>query len=817
MIMKFLYVGDPHNRLDDPVNRTDDFQETFKAKVEELKATARKEGVTAILQPGDFLDKPNYTNQFLMDVINLWSFVPNAYELMAQLQNKQGDTADIVKQLQNHIPYIGAIGNHELTGESLTNYPKTSLAFLEKMHFMRMASKEEPVFFTTEDGTTVAITATHYHGRIDTPAYVEDYIVTEKLADVHIHMVHGYLTNKNLGPLIKHTTVDAIAKQTKADLTIAGHDHIGFAPISVDGKLFVNPGSMTRTKSDVKEIRRRPKMMLIEVDKNGVHIEMKPFKSAPVGADVLSREKIEAKLMQASKMEEIKSIVNKAQVKQGQSITDIITAIGDADKLDDAVTDEVVARVGKKVEEIDGVANKGVAPYTITQVILENFQSHKHTVIDLHEGLNVFVGESSNGKSSIFRALRWVYDNHTTRGRTYIRTGAAFAKVTVVLSNGVRISRITSRKAHGRNGYDIYNPMTGETESGNTQMAEQVRKLLGFEKIVYDASAKSREELDINFMSQGEGWFFIGNHVKGSERSKIIGSIFGTHYTDAVMRELEDEMKKNKGEVRLREKDISETDERLKDYIYLRDMADRLQQAETLAKTIEEKKEKVRKLTALVEQKEKLEKELEQTNKILTTLADVGVWKIQLSQLKDVAQRHNTLARILDNQKRIIENGREARDIILTLQHIPEIAKRLAILKEQDKKRQDVSELLAKHTLLKEKQKHIFVQLKGQEHILTALSGLEDAKIKLASLHMMAKARQQIEKNVATQRRLEEQITQETTVIRDSFSTQEQLLRKYEDALKDAGSCPTCHSTIDAEAISRIIHTFSMEILSSVK
>lgn len=48
----------------------------------------------------------------------------------------------------------------------------------------------------------------------------------------------------------------------------------------------------------------------------------------------------------------------------------------------------------------------------ITRIELNNFQAHKHTVIDLDKGVNVITGETDNGKSSIVRAIRWVVENY---------------------------------------------------------------------------------------------------------------------------------------------------------------------------------------------------------------------------------------------------------------------------------------------------------------------------------------------------------------------------------------------------------------------
>ena len=56
----------------------------------------------------------------------------------------------------------------------------------------------------------------------------------------------------------------------------------------------------------------------------------------------------------------------------------------------------------------------------IKKIILENFQSHKYSVIELNEELNVIVGPSDSGKSAIIRGLKWALYNEPS-GDYFIR------------------------------------------------------------------------------------------------------------------------------------------------------------------------------------------------------------------------------------------------------------------------------------------------------------------------------------------------------------------------------------------------------------
>ena len=57
----------------------------------------------------------------------------------------------------------------------------------------------------------------------------------------------------------------------------------------------------------------------------------------------------------------------------------------------------------------------------LKRVRLENFQSHKNSIIDFDRGLNVIVGPSDSGKSAIIRAIKWALYNETSVSPSLIK------------------------------------------------------------------------------------------------------------------------------------------------------------------------------------------------------------------------------------------------------------------------------------------------------------------------------------------------------------------------------------------------------------
>lgn len=803
--MKFVYVGDPHERPTKPTNRTDDYFETYEKKVQEVLGLVKKNNAKALLQPGDFLDAPEFNIHFLEEVIQRWSIVPT-YELLTELRLGTKTASEVTKELSKGIPFIGAIGNHELRGESIRNYHNTSLSYLEKIGFMILPTKEKPYIFTDDDGTTVAITCSGYHSKMDTPAFHDDYIIEKKMADFHIHMVHGYLTNKDMGDMFKHTTLDKIAYQTKADLTIAGHDHIGFGLTTVDGKQFINPGSMTRTKSDVKEIRRKPKALVIEVTKEaGVTVKQHYLKSAEEGKTVLSREAIDAKKLKSAKMEEIKSIVNKAQLSKGSSITSIITSISDVQDFDESLTQEVLDRVSDKMKDMDNSFEEDVPDYTIDKLVLKNFQGHADSELNFGKGLNVVIGESSHGKSAIYRALHWLYDNAGANPRKFIKAGESFAKVSAHLSNGTVVSRIVEEKKSGKNGYEVYDPADGTLEYTNTRGADDVRKLLGYNKIKLDTG----KDVDINFMGQGESWFFIGDAYTSSERAKIVGSIFGTHYTDAVIKEMESDLKKLDIKKKAKEESLLKTTEDIETYEYLKVVESIIAEADLKEKALKEKIERKEKIESLIKLNEKLILEEKRLNTVLTGLSNINDCHLALYKAKDKIQLSQQLQRQHDIAEKLAANRKSVENTLKSLENLDELVKRINLLKKKELQASNLvaqlnqyEEINNKNNRLKEtivKGNAVLKRLKHLPELVLRVNDLKEKSSKAILLNEL------IEKRAVTTSR----IAKGQKFISDSKLERDVLIHSYQEILTDAGTCPTCHGTIDNAVVNRIVATYS--------
>jgi exonuclease SbcC len=140
----------------------------------------------------------------------------------------------------------------------------------------------------------------------------------------------------------------------------------------------------------------------------------------------------------------------------------------------------------------------------IERIIVENFMAHERTELELGPGVTALTGPNNTGKSALVEALRCVAENPTPSH--YIRHGAKEARVTVVLSDGHRVTWIRKKASAG---YEILAPGSEEPESfwklGRGGVPEEVRSLLRMNRVDLDDG----NPVDVHIGDQREPVFLL--------------------------------------------------------------------------------------------------------------------------------------------------------------------------------------------------------------------------------------------------------------------------------------------------------------------
>lgn len=858
-MIKLLYFGDFHNDEKVPSSRIDNFVETRKKKTKEILQIAKDEGVIAMLQPGDFLNKPKVSNDFLSEIKREWGFTDgNIENIVSDVLLKNKTTGDLIKAIEdcNRIPIIGTIGNHELVGYALKTYSNCSISQLVESGFIRLASKEDPIILTDDDGTTLAITATPYDLDIDGDDK-SGYIVDEKLGDFHIHMVHGMLMGKSYGNKFEHTTVQEIIYQTKADLTLNGHDHIGYSPINLDGKIAYNPGSPTRLSAEKKEMERKPKVTIIEIDKKtGIVLRDVYLKSAEEGSKVLSREHIENKKVKNAKVAEMQSVINKANIDSSIDITDIVKNIAKNKALPENIVKEAVDLILKEMDKAEPFNPKG--EYYITSLELINFECHSHSYFEFTDGLNILAGESTNGKSSVIRSLSELFLLSSKNPKKSIRFGETFFKIIVTTSHGYQITRIVENKPKGKNknGWKIYDPNTGIEEYTNTKGLKQVQEILGLNYI----NLTEKNKIGINFSMQGQSWFFIGDKMSSPDKAKLLGVPFGAQYADAVLKDVNVKSKKVVSEINFINNDIESLQKDVDTFKYLDDLESVFKEASTLKDEIESIETNINEIEKLLEKKKLTESKIDICEKVIKLInKNEESAYLKLDELKKESDEMNKIQELVDKRAVVLKQGKTLRSVVDNLKNIDVFkdelntlkntydvlvventnlakAKRLSNQAEITSKKIDfttkviakldvklpynINDIKSEINLVTE-QEDVIIKAKNlldKQAILKGKINVTEKVIDVLNLDSFEKDLSDvkdgldninnIENDIMKKKDIKIKIEKEEESIKKIESDKEVLLKDMEVALKDLGTCPICHSDIDEKHIDEIITSY---------
>ncbi|MDO5713483.1 MAG: AAA family ATPase [Tissierellia bacterium] len=178
----------------------------------------------------------------------------------------------------------------------------------------------------------------------------------------------------------------------------------------------------------------------------------------------------------------------------------------------------------------------------IAKIILENFQSHEYTEINLDKGLNVILGNSDSGKTAIIRAIRWVLYNEP-RGDFFMQYGKDSVSVTLEFQDGLSLKRYRNK---GTNGYVLIDP-SGEDytfENFGTEVPVEIRNLLHMNKMPLG----NKTNITLNISDQMDGPFLLME--TDSLKANAIGRLVGVHIIDEAASNVNRDLKNHQRRIK---------------------------------------------------------------------------------------------------------------------------------------------------------------------------------------------------------------------------------------------------------------------------
>jgi len=297
----------------------------------------------------------------------------------------------------------------------------------------------------------------------------------------------------------------------------------------------------------------------------------------------------------------------------------------------------------------------------IKSIELQNFQKHSHFKAEFADTVNVLYGESDIGKSCIIRALRWVLvgDIH---GDVIRKEGTKKTSVTVVLDNGIKVTRI---KSDSVNRYEVNNGKEViKYDSVGRKLPEPIANLFNIPILEID-----KEKVVLNIHSQLDAPFLLSQ--SGGFRVKVLNKLTGNHILDKVSQSLnKDILSLNKQNKLLKEElkekyvqvECLKKEKKEKDGLYL-ELSKRQKDLETLQRRLDKGRE-------ILEKIKNNQKEQEIFNGKLKDYSSVDLVKLEGLQLKI-----NKLEKISEMNKQInlLESELDTLEIESTDIEAPEI------------------------------------------------------------------------------------------------------------------------------------------------
>lgn len=311
-MIRILYFTDTHIRAQAPTCRIDDFEATVYKKISEIRDIGKARKVDFYIHGGDLFDRPDPP----MRIVRTFGRLFQTFER----------------------PVFFVPGNHDIFAYNLRSLDRTFAAIWSDFGLLHILSQRT---LLSIDGTSLQLTSAPYTFLMDQPEGKQAYIVSEKVANFAIHITHGLLLPKRFEG-VSHTLIDDIS-DTKADLTLCGHYHSGFKTILRDGKLFANPGSVSRMSATKAEMERKPKVLLITLQiGTPISLENIDLQTAPPGNTVFSRASHDQKEEEGRLFESIRSEIQSGFSSDRVQVEQILLDIAKAHQISKEVRDHAL-------------------------------------------------------------------------------------------------------------------------------------------------------------------------------------------------------------------------------------------------------------------------------------------------------------------------------------------------------------------------------------------------------------------------------------------------------------------------------------------
>ena len=296
-MITLLWRTDVHLADSPPQSRTDDWTTTILDKVRQIGELTKEVGASAVLDGGDFFHVKSPSR--------------NSHSLVGRAAAAHGGYP---------CPVYATVGNHDVKYGNLEFLDEAPLGTLFSTGvFRRLYDQHEAVFLS--GGLKVRVVGVPYHGTsYDMNRFTgivrgdEDYLV----AIAHV------LANKKGGSLFE--AEDVLSYEELAplapDVWCLGHYHKDQDITRVDGKIFVNVGSVSRGSLSQDDLVRKPAVVALRFSKDGIEAERLDLQVLPSSEvfDLDGKARVEERTSSMEQM--VDNLKDLLVMREGESLLD---------------------------------------------------------------------------------------------------------------------------------------------------------------------------------------------------------------------------------------------------------------------------------------------------------------------------------------------------------------------------------------------------------------------------------------------------------------------------------------------------------------
>jgi len=295
----------------------------------------------------------------------------------------------------------------------------------------------------------------------------------------------------------------------------------------------------------------------------------------------------------------------------------------------------------------------------LKSIRLVNFQSHRNTFIEFSPRINVFVGGSNVGKTSVLRAISWVLYNRPS-GLSMVGNYNRDNKGRIIKPVKVKIRKDEDEVVRVRTDKENYYVVNGEKlKAVGRDVPESVKRILNLN--------------EINFQRQFDSSFLLS--WSSGEATRYLNKLMGLDKIDRLY----SRMSRDKREVKMKlgeiEKEKSDLKSRLKSLGWVEEIKGKLESCEKLDYRIKAKWEEVVEVESLLSEIERMERALERLRILEELKGDFSELEKLEKKVRDLEVEVEEVGGLLDEAERLELKRKKLNDVVGMRKGIEEISK----------------------------------------------------------------------------------------------------------------------------------------------